>query len=104
MEALDDFLSVPRATGGAAEVYHLKVSGRSNWHKLDAAIAKTNTRMPDISVTGLFGAGWDDVSWESDAIVDTVVAYNAAATGHIHVRRNQDDAIQANAVAGQQVQ
>jgi N-acyl-D-amino-acid deacylase len=40
LEALDDFLSVPRATGGAAEVYHLKVSGRSNWHKLDTAIAK----------------------------------------------------------------
>ncbi len=40
LEALDDFLSVPRATGGSAEVYHLKVSGRDNWYKLDDAIAK----------------------------------------------------------------
>ncbi len=40
LDALDDFLSVPRATGGAAEVYHLKVSGRDNWYKLDEAIAK----------------------------------------------------------------
>ena len=40
LEALDDFLSVPRATGGAAEIYHLKVSGRDNWPKLDAALAK----------------------------------------------------------------
>ena len=40
LEALDDFLTVPRATGGAAEVYHLKVSGQANWHKLDDAIAK----------------------------------------------------------------
>ena len=40
LEALDDFLTVPRATGGAAEVYHLKVSGQANWHKLDDAIAE----------------------------------------------------------------
>jgi N-acyl-D-amino-acid deacylase len=40
LEALDDFLSVPQATGGAAEIYHLKVSGQDNWPKLDDAVAK----------------------------------------------------------------
>jgi N-acyl-D-amino-acid deacylase len=40
LEALDDFLRVPQATGAAAEIYHLKVSGQANWHKFDDAIAK----------------------------------------------------------------
>jgi N-acyl-D-amino-acid deacylase len=40
LEAMDELLHVSRTTGIAAEIYHLKVSGRSNWHKLDAAIAK----------------------------------------------------------------
>jgi N-acyl-D-amino-acid deacylase len=40
LEALDELLQVSRRTGVAAEIYHLKVSGRSNWHKLDEAIAK----------------------------------------------------------------
>jgi len=40
LEAMDELLDVSRTTGIAAEIYHLKVSGRSNWHKLDEAIAK----------------------------------------------------------------
>jgi N-acyl-D-amino-acid deacylase len=40
LEALDELIEVPRQTGVAAEIYHLKVSGRSNWPKLDEAIAK----------------------------------------------------------------
>ncbi|MGC9335627.1 MAG: N-acyl-D-amino-acid deacylase family protein, partial [Anaerolineae bacterium] len=40
LEAIDELLSVARRTGIAAEIYHLKVSGRSNWPKIDEAIAK----------------------------------------------------------------
>ncbi|HSR30036.1 MAG TPA: D-aminoacylase [Anaerolineae bacterium] len=40
LEAMDELLHVSRTTGVAAEIYHLKVSGRSNWHKLDDGIAK----------------------------------------------------------------
>ena len=40
LEALDELIEVARRTGVAAEIYHLKVSGRSNWHQLGAAIAK----------------------------------------------------------------
>ena len=40
LEALDELIDVARRTGVAAEVYHLKVSGRANWHKLDAAVAR----------------------------------------------------------------
>jgi N-acyl-D-amino-acid deacylase len=40
LEALDEFLAIARAAGIAAEVYHLKASGRDNWPRLDQAIAK----------------------------------------------------------------
>jgi N-acyl-D-amino-acid deacylase len=40
LEALDELIEVARKTGVTAEVYHLKVSGRSNWHKLDELIAR----------------------------------------------------------------
>ena len=40
LEALDEFLTIARQARVRAEVYHLKASGRSNWPKLDAAIAR----------------------------------------------------------------
>jgi N-acyl-D-amino-acid deacylase len=40
LEAIDELVSVARRTGIAAEIYHLKVSGRSNWDRLDEAVAK----------------------------------------------------------------
>lgn len=40
LEALDELIEVARRTGVAAEIYHLKASGRANWHKLDGAIAR----------------------------------------------------------------
>jgi N-acyl-D-amino-acid deacylase len=40
LQALDEFLTIARETGVAAEVYHLKAAGRSNWPKLDEAIAR----------------------------------------------------------------
>jgi N-acyl-D-amino-acid deacylase len=39
LEALDELIAVADQTGVAAEIYHFKVSGRANWHKLDDAIA-----------------------------------------------------------------
>ena len=40
LEALDEHLAIARAAGIAAEVYHLKASGRDNWPRIDDAIAK----------------------------------------------------------------
>jgi alpha-mannosidase len=45
---------------------------------LDGAIQMTTARMPGLQATGLFGAGWDDVSWRNRTVLDTVIAYNAA--------------------------
>ncbi|MBZ0303080.1 MAG: D-aminoacylase [Anaerolineae bacterium] len=40
LEALDEFLTIAREADVSAEIYHLKAAGRSNWPKMDAAIAK----------------------------------------------------------------
>jgi len=39
-EAFDEFMTVARRARIRAEVYHLKASGRANWHKLDELIAR----------------------------------------------------------------
>jgi N-acyl-D-amino-acid deacylase len=38
LEAFNEFLTVVRAAGVRGEIYHLKASGRSNWHKLERLI------------------------------------------------------------------
>ena len=40
LEALDELLTIARAANIAAEIYHLKAAGQSNWPKLEAAIRK----------------------------------------------------------------
>jgi N-acyl-D-amino-acid deacylase len=42
-EAFDEFMTVARRARIRAEVYHLKASGRANWHKLDELIARIET-------------------------------------------------------------
>ena len=40
LEALDEFFTILRTAGVRGEIYHLKVSGRANWHKLDDLIER----------------------------------------------------------------
>ena len=40
IEAVDELIAIARASGGPAEIYHLKQAGRGNWDKLDAVIAR----------------------------------------------------------------
>ena len=40
LEAVDELIAISRESGAPAEIYHLKQSGRSNWPKLDAVIAR----------------------------------------------------------------
>lgn len=47
LEALDEFLEIARASRVTAEIYHLKASGQSNWHKMDAAIEKMEKARAD---------------------------------------------------------
>ena len=40
LEAIDELVEVARKSGAPAEIYHFKQSGKANWGKIDAAIAK----------------------------------------------------------------
>ncbi|MGD2215681.1 MAG: D-aminoacylase [Gemmatimonadales bacterium] len=40
LESLDEFLTVARAADTRSEIYHLKASGRDNWHKIDSVFAR----------------------------------------------------------------
>ncbi len=40
LEAIDELVSISQQSGAPAEIYHFKQSGRENWHKIDAAIAR----------------------------------------------------------------
>ena len=52
LEAVQETVDIARASGGPAEIYHLKVAGRRNWDKLDPLIAAVEkTRAAGIRVT-----------------------------------------------------
>ncbi len=40
LEAIDELSEISRRSGAPAEIYHLKASGKENWGKLDAALAR----------------------------------------------------------------
>jgi len=40
IEALDELITIAKEAGIAAEIYHLKASGKSNWNKLEEVIKK----------------------------------------------------------------
>ncbi len=40
LEALDELISIARATGARAQVYHLKPAGEANWHLSEAGLAR----------------------------------------------------------------
>ncbi len=40
IEGIDETIEIARASGAPAEIYHLKMAGRDNWGKIDAAVAR----------------------------------------------------------------
>jgi N-acyl-D-amino-acid deacylase len=38
--AVDELIEIARKSGGPAEIYHMKMSGRPNWGKMDTIVAK----------------------------------------------------------------
>jgi len=52
LDAVQETIDIAAASGAPAEIYHLKVAGKSNWSKLDAVIAKVETaRAAGIRIT-----------------------------------------------------
>jgi alpha-mannosidase len=72
----------------------------SNAGRIDLQISRTTSRMPGVPATGLFGAGWDDVSWKTTAVIDLVTQYNATATGDRAIVSNGIDFFSALEGAG----
>jgi len=42
LEAIDELIQISRESGAPAEIYHFKQAGKTNWAKLDDAIARVN--------------------------------------------------------------
>ncbi|MEP2770973.1 MAG: D-aminoacylase [Fulvivirga sp.] len=68
LEAIDELITISREADIAAEVYHLKASGRGNWHKLDSAIMMI-----------------DQARQEGLAVTADIYTYPASSTG-LHVQ------------------
>src|SRR3984893_15272615 len=52
IEATQETIDIAKASGAPAEIYHLKVAGKRNWHKLDALIHEVETaRAAGIRIT-----------------------------------------------------
>ncbi len=64
LEAFDEFLTIAKEAEIRAEVYHLKASGKSNWHKLDLVTEKI-----------------DQVRKEGLHVTTNMYTYTAGATG-----------------------
>jgi N-acyl-D-amino-acid deacylase len=43
IEAIDELIQISKESGTPAEIYHFKQSGRQNWGKIDAAIARVES-------------------------------------------------------------
>ncbi|MFM7067736.1 MAG: N-acyl-D-amino-acid deacylase family protein [Gammaproteobacteria bacterium] len=46
-EAVDETIRIARESGAPAEIYHLKIAGRDNWHKLDGVIERVEAARRD---------------------------------------------------------
>jgi N-acyl-D-amino-acid deacylase len=52
LEAVDELVCIAREAHISAEIYHLKVAGQTNWHKLDALIQKiVSARAEGLAIT-----------------------------------------------------
>ena len=63
-EAVDELIDISRRSGAPAEIYHLKMAGRSNWDKLDTIVKKI-----------------EDARAEGLRITTDMYTYTAGATG-----------------------
>jgi N-acyl-D-amino-acid deacylase len=52
LESIDELIQIAEQSESPAEIYHLKISGKENWHKYDDAVAKIDSaRRRGLSIT-----------------------------------------------------
>ncbi len=88
LEAIDEVLNLARATGIRTQISHLKTSGRANWPKLPAALARIEAaRAEGLKVHSdrypYLSAGTD---------LDIILPEWASAGGNAAILRNLDEA------------
>ena len=95
-EAVDELIDIARRSGAPAEIYHLKMAGRSNWDKLDAVVKKIEAaRAEELKITTdmyTYTAGATGL----DAAMPTWVQ---AGGLEAWIKRLQDPAIRARVAA-----
>lgn len=96
LEAIDELIEISRKSGAPAEIYHFKQSGRDNWGKIDAAIARVEAARrqgqritADMYTYAASSTGFDAAFplWIQDGGIEA------------WVRRLKDPAIRAKALA-----
>ena len=96
LEALDETISIARATGQRAEAYHLKAAGEKNWPKMQQAIARIDAaRAEGLPVSADMYAYTAGATMLTAILPPWVQAGGYAAT----VERLRDPAIRARVLA-----
>ncbi len=95
-EALDEFFEILRRSGARGEIYHLKASGRRNWHKLDEVIRRVEAaQAAGLAITA------DMYTYPASATgLDSIMPGWVQEGGHDEwVRRLQDSAVRERLLA-----
>lgn len=87
LEAIDEVLGLVRATGVRTQISHLKTSGRANWGKLDAALARIHAARAE----GLWVNADRYPYLSSGTDLDIVLPDWAAAGGNAAILARLDD-------------
>jgi len=96
LTAVDELIRIAREAGVAAEIYHLKASGRPNWHLIDALFDKVNAaRAAGLAISA------DMYTYPASATgLDAAMPLWVQEGGHdAWVARLKDPAIRARVVA-----
>jgi N-acyl-D-amino-acid deacylase len=101
LPAIQETIDIATASGGPAEIYHFKQAGRSNWNKLDAAVAmveqarRNGVRITADMYTYTAAATGLDASmppWVQDGGLEKWIARLQDPAVRKRVRRDMDNA------------
>lgn len=95
LEAIDEVLGLVRATGIHAQISHLKTTGRANWPKVDAAIAKIEAAREE----GLWLHSDRYPYLSSGTDLDIILPDWASAGGNAAILSHLDDPADARRIA-----
>ena len=96
-EAVEEVLTLTRATGIRTQISHLKTSGKNNWHKLPKVLEKIETARAE--GCHVFADRYPYLSAGTD--LDIVLPEWASAGGNTEILRHLDDARTCGRIAAE---